>query len=272
MYKKFFIIIVVLVISISNIFASTLLNIDEYKEQDQNYLLKTYEVKTEDENIFVKNIDKKIFYYNKQYEFIDMKKSGGAKELTEDISINKDIVNYYDNGKFSITNLPEKINYIENGYNGYLDLNHNSINNYKKDDSNKYYITATYTGRLTKVLNNPYIYELKYKKINEIPITPMVVIGTIIFIFVIYILKNNVEIYNMQYGKWVLIGKMRINKPFIDISKLNYNVISNYYKIELSKNLTKKLYNKILSIKNNSRIKDKLVDEINNKFIFEIEI
>ncbi len=272
MYKKLFIVIVVLVISISNIFASTLLNVHEYEYQGQSYILKNYEVNTEDENVFIENIDKKIFYYNKQYELLDMKKSGGEKEVTEDISINKEIVNSYDNGIFSITNLPEKINYIENGYNGYIDLNHNSIKTYKKNDINKYYITATYTGRLTKVVNNPYIYELKYKKINEISITRIIVIGTIIFVFVIYIFKNNVKIYNMQNGKWILIGKMRINKSFIDLSKLNHKVICNYYKIELSKNLTNKLYNKILSIKNNSRIKDKLVDEINSKFTFEIEI
>jgi uncharacterized membrane protein (Fun14 family) len=205
-----------------------------------------------------------------------MSKTGGDETVTEDISNKKEIVTISKDGNISITNLPEYIKYNKNGYDGNLKLDVNNIKTISKYDKETnqyiYYTTAYYIGSLSKIVEKPYIYKVRYKEIYSIEFMPLMGIGFILIIIVIYILRKNVKIYNLQYGKWVLIGKMRIKKTYISLDKIKHKNITSKYKIELSKSIVKKLYNKLITIKKENKSTEKLVDKINEKFTFEINI
>jgi formylmethanofuran dehydrogenase subunit E-like metal-binding protein len=65
---------------------------------------------------------------------------------------------------------------------------------------------------------------------------------------------------------------MRIKKTYISLDKIKHKNITSKYKIELSKSIVKKLYNKLITIKKENKSTEKLVDKINEKFTFEINI
>jgi hypothetical protein len=276
MYKKILAILFGIAFLMSKVNASTLFETDKYRQDNEIYLTQKYEVSKSEEEQFVIDAKQDKSIYNKVYSFVDMSKTGGDETVAENISDKKEIVTISKNGNISITNLPKYIKYSKNGYNGNLKLDVNNIKTISKYDKDTnqyiYYITAYYIGNLSKIVEKPYIYQVRYKEVYSIEFMPLMAIGFILIIIVIYILRKNVKIYNLQYGKWVLIGKMRIKKPYINLDKLNHKNITSKYRIELSKNLTKKLYNKSIVIEKKNESIEKLVDKINDKFTFEINI
>lgn len=275
MYKKILAILFGIAFLISKVNASTLLNTDKYGQDDGNYLTQKYEVSKSEEEQFIIDAKKDKSIYNKVYSFVDMSKTGGDETVAEYISDKKEIVTISKDGNISVTNLPKYIKYSKNGYDGNLKLDVNNIKTISKYDKETnqyiYCTTAYYIGSLSKIVEKP-IYTVRYKEIYSIEFMPLMGIGFILIIIVIYILRKNVKIYNLQYGKWVLIGKMKIKKPYISLDKIKHKNITSKYKIELSKSLVKKLYNKLIIIEKENKSTEKLVDKINEKFIFEINI
>lgn len=275
MYKKILTMLFGIVFFVTNIYASTLIESNNYKENNESFLIQKYEVNKNEEEKFILDFKKEKSIFGIKYSFVEMSKTGGDETLNEDIIDKKEFVTISNKGNITITNLPNYIKYNENGYDGQLKLDSDNIKTIKEYDKinneYKYYTTACYIGNLSKIVEKPYIYLVKYKKLSNIAIMP-VIIGFILIVFVIYFLKSNVKIYNLQYGNWVLIKKMRIQKPYINLDKIKTKSITSKYKIELNKNLTKKLYNKIVIIEKENKIIEKLIDEINKKYVFEIDM
>lgn len=142
------------------------------------------------------------------------------------------------------------------------------------DNPLTYRVIAKYDGTATKEIDKPYIYTVKYKKVikEKQNIVVPVTIGTTsgIFVIVILFVLNNkkVKVYGLKYGKYDYLGKLKINKSVIDLSKLKQKQYSNRYKFELNKSTFKKYKNKDITIKNHN------VEKIYNvnKEIFEVNM
>ena len=144
------------------------------------------------------------------------------------------------------------------------------------DNPLTYRVIAKYDGTATKEIDKPYIYTVEYKKVikEKQNIVVPVTIGTTsgIFVIVILFVLNNkkVKVYGLKYGKYDYLGKLKINKSVIDLSKLKLKQkqYSNRYKFELNKYTFKKYKNKDITIKNDN------VEKIYNvnKDIFEVNM
>lgn len=148
-----------------------------------------------------------------------------------------------------------------------------------------YKVTAQYFGTATKKISNFYEYKVKYNKVEEkVPeiteeekrenIVVPVVGGTSIFIFiVIFFFTKNVTVYNYKDGKYVRVGKTRINiNNAINITKYSLFETTNKYKLKFSKRLTSKMKNKMITIiKGKSKVK-MLVNTDSENYTVEIRI
>lgn len=148
-----------------------------------------------------------------------------------------------------------------------------------------YKVTAQYLGNATKKVSDFYKYKVKYNKIEEkVPeidvekkkdnIVAPVIGGTSIFIFIIiFFFTKNVTLYNYKDGKFVKVGKIKLNKNnTINITKYSLFETTNKYKLELSKRLTRKMKNKMITIiKGKSKVK-MLVNTESEKYVIEIRI
>ena len=120
-----------------------------------------------------------------------------------------------------------------------------------------YSITARYKGEATKIIEKPLEYTLIYKeekikenvvepiqeKKNYLPIIASIGGTTTFFVILILYTSKNTKIYNLQDGKWRLVGKIHLSKKGkINLDKFEHLAISNRYKIELNKKAINKIY------------------------------
>ncbi len=144
-----------------------------------------------------------------------------------------------------------------------------------------YRVIAEYSGTATKEIEKPYIYTVKYEKIEsqveEIEVTGKqdivspILLGTtsgIFIIIVLFLTSKDVKIYNLQYGKYKYLGRLKIRKSVIDLSNLKKNVFGNRYKFILSDRAYKMYKNKNITIKKDNIVKTHYVD--NDKFEISI--
>ncbi len=271
MYKKVMAILFGIAIFLSNINANALINVREEFNNDNNYLIETYRVSKEAEDEFLKCIDKIKYNFMKKYEYVDYNKQVLEDEVTEEISKEIEYKNVTYNGNLYMTNIPNSIHYNENGYSGDLLLDRSNVKLNKNNEFgiDNYNYIAVYKAKLTKKVEPPYIYEIRYVEVIDYIFVPVVITGAML-ICIIYIFRKNVKIYNLQFGKWILIKKIRLRKSLIDISKIKHKSISDKYKIEISKSLNRKLYNKKITIQKDKSLIDKIIDKIEKKYEFEV--
>lgn len=150
------------------------------------------------------------------------------------------------------------------------------------DYPNTYSVTAQYSGTATKEIDAPYTYIVKYNKVEEKQpevieekennILPVLSGTTGLILLVIFFLTKNVTVYNYKNGKWVKIGKTRVFKDTVNLSKYSLFETTNKYKLEFSKKLTNKMQGKMITIsKNRTKIK-MLVKTSNEKYVIETRI
>lgn len=148
---------------------------------------------------------------------------------------------------------------------------------------NTYTITAEYNGEARKEITKPSKITITYKeKIMEQPIIeekdniliPVLGGTSVIIIFLggMFLFMNNVKIYNYQKGKWIYIGKALLINKKINLNRFINKEVTNKYRIELTKILTKKYDNKTIQIYKGTNKISKVI-HINNEITdFEIRI
>lgn len=143
-----------------------------------------------------------------------------------------------------------------------------------------YRVIAGYSGTATKEIEKPYIYTVKYEKIEDKEemkvekrqnIVAPILISTTSGIFVVIILlftNKNVKVYNLQHGRYKYLGRVKLRKSVIDLNNLKKNVFGNRYKFVLSNRAYKLFKNKNITIQKGNMIKTHYIDNDN----FEINI
>lgn len=155
------------------------------------------------------------------------------------------------------------------------------------DYPNTYSITAEYTGTATKEIESPYTYTVKYNKVEEKApdsitednqekqnnLLPVAGSTTGIILVVLFLFTGNVTVYNYRDGKYIKVGKTRINRNnTINLTRYSLFETTNKYKLEFSKKLTNKLQGKMITItKGKNKIK-MLVNTNDKKYIVETRI
>lgn len=144
-----------------------------------------------------------------------------------------------------------------------------------------YRVIAGYSGTATKEIENPYIYTVKYEKMENKKemkvekrqnIVAPILISTTSSIFVVVIIllftNRNVKVYNLQYGRYKYLGRVKLRKSVIDLNNLKKNVFGNRYKFVLNNRAYKKYKNKNITIKKDNIVKTHYID--NDKFEISI--
>ena len=149
---------------------------------------------------------------------------------------------------------------------------------------NTYTITAQYNGEAKKEITKPSKITVTYKeKVVEQPIieekgnnTLILMLGgtgtIIIFLGGIFLFMNNVKIYNYQKGRWNYVGKALLINKRISLNKFINKEITNKYRIELTKELTKKYGNKTIEIHKGINKINQVIHTNNEIMDFEIRI
>lgn len=150
------------------------------------------------------------------------------------------------------------------------------------DYPNTYTVTAEYFGTATKTEEHPITYVVKYEK--EEPevveekqdnnVLPVVGGTTGIILVIVLFLTRNVTVYNYKDGEYKKVGKVRATKAGkIKLDRFSLFETTNKYKLELSKNLTKKLKGKMITVsKNGTTIKMLVKENEKEKYIVEVRI
>lgn len=116
---------------------------------------------------------------------------------------------------------------------------------------------------------------IKVKKLNPLPVVAGTtasggLVGIILFMF----FKKNVHIYNMQSGKYELIGKQRIKtiNPNIDITPFEGKITTNMFKIVIAKSLANSLVGKDITVSLKDRQIHHTVLSSGVDYVFDIVI
>lgn len=150
------------------------------------------------------------------------------------------------------------------------------------DYPNTYTVTAEYFGTATKTEEHPITYVVKYEKEEpevveekqENNVLPVVGGTTGIILVIVFFLTRNVTVYNYKDGEYKKVGKVRATKAGkIKLDRFSLFETTNKYKLELSKNLTKKLKGKMITVnKNGTTIKMLVNGNEKEKYIVEVRI
>lgn len=150
------------------------------------------------------------------------------------------------------------------------------------DYPNTYTVTAEYLGTATKTEENQITYVIKYEKEQpeqveekqENNVLPVVGGTTGIILVIVFFLTRNVTVYNYKDGKYKKVGKVRATRDGrIKLDRFSLFETTNKYKLELSKNLTKKLKGKMITVsKNGTTIKMLVNSNEKERYIIEVRI
>lgn len=145
---------------------------------------------------------------------------------------------------------------------------------------NTYTITAKYLGVAERKNTNPLKITISYKeeKIeNEENNNTIVTIlggtsGIVVFLGALLLFMKNVKVYNYQNGKWVYLGKTILLNGKIRLDRFRNREKTNKYRIELSKNLTKKYKYKTIRILKGTNSVKQMINTNDEQIDFEIRI
>ena len=148
----------------------------------------------------------------------------------------------------------------------------------KINNPSTYRIIAGYNGTATKIIEKSYIYKVIYKEViqqnveNKQDIVVPVLVSTTSCIFVAIVLiffnQDKAKIYKIQYGKFVFLKNLRIDKSKMNLNKLKDSSNSSIYKIILNKKAYKKYKNTDITIIKNNKQKKYYIE----KDTFEVNI
>lgn len=138
--KKFIVTILIICTLCTTVFASTLPNsIREYKENNDTYIVKTYEVVEGTENEFERELATKYNNKFKVYELDNISKSGGTSIISKEETQIKIIETDSDKIEDVLPLFPSEIEYLEDDeYYGTLILDTSSILTTKISDGSYY--------------------------------------------------------------------------------------------------------------------------------------
>ena len=83
---------------------------------------------------------------------------------------------------------------------------------------------------------------------------------------------KNVKVYNYQNGKWTYLGKTLLLNGKIRLDSFRNKEITNKYRIELSKNLTRKYKDKTITISKGTNNVKQMIHTSDEQIDFEIRI
>lgn len=148
---------------------------------------------------------------------------------------------------------------------------------------NTYTITANYVGTVEKTVVNPLKITISYKEEKNIiddveekdnNVIPIIegTSGVIMFLGGLLLFMKNVKVYNYQNGKWTYLGKTLLLNRKIRLDRFQYKEVTNKYRIELSKNLTRKYKDKTITILKGTNSVKKMIHTYDEQIDFEIRI
>ncbi|MEG2235720.1 MAG: hypothetical protein RR144_04705 [Clostridia bacterium] len=145
------------------------------------------------------------------------------------------------------------------------------------DNPVTYTVTANYYGTAQKKEEKPLIYKLEYKNIKEEKdINYLSIIagtsGITLIVIACFFIRKNAKVYNLQNGKWVLVGSIFVSKPVIKLDRFSHKQVTNKYKIELSKNAVNKVTGKLVTVKKGKSSLARMINVVNEEYIFELYI
>ena len=148
-----------------------------------------------------------------------------------------------------------------------------------------YYATkqrVDYPNTYTVTSENPITYVIKYEKEQpeqveekkENNVLPVVGGTTGIILVIVLFLTRNITVYNYKDGKYKKVGKVRATRDGrIKLDRFSLFETTNKYKLKLSKNLTKKLKGKMITVsKNGTTIKMLVNSNEKERYIIEVRI
>lgn len=129
MVKKILIIMfATIMLTVTNCFATNIMNEEFITKDNIEYIKRSYSVPMDQEDDFLVNLENEFKIENKTYQIQDKNRTGGDIVETIDINTTKTITLDSNNTEYILSQLPQEMDYNENGYGGKYVLNTNSIN------------------------------------------------------------------------------------------------------------------------------------------------
>ena len=129
MVKKIVIIMfATIMLTVTNCFAMNIMNEEFITKDNIEYIKRSYSVPMDQEDDFLVNLENEFKIENKTYQIQDKNRTGGDIVETIDINTSKTITLDSNSTEYILNQLPQEMDYNENGYVGKYILDTNSIN------------------------------------------------------------------------------------------------------------------------------------------------
>lgn len=129
MVKKILIIMfATIMLTVTNCFATNIMNEEFITKDNIEYIKRSYSVPMDQEDDFLVNLENEFKIENKTYQIQDKNRTGGDIVETIDINTSKTITLDSNSTEYILNQLPQEMDYNENGYVGKYILDTNSIN------------------------------------------------------------------------------------------------------------------------------------------------
>lgn len=129
MVKKIVIIMfATIMLTVTNCFAMNIMNEEFITKDNIEYIKRSYSVPMDQEDDFLVNLENEFKIENKTYQIQDKNRTGGDIVETIDINTSKTITLDSNSTEYILSQLPQEMDYNENGYVGKYVLDTNSIN------------------------------------------------------------------------------------------------------------------------------------------------
>lgn len=129
MVKKILIIMfATIMLTVTNCFAMNIMNEEFITKNNIEYIKRSYSVPMDQEDDFLVNLENEFKIENKTYQIQDKNRTGGDIVETIDINTSKTITLDSNSTEYILSQLPQEMDYNENGYVGKYILDTNSIN------------------------------------------------------------------------------------------------------------------------------------------------
>ena len=167
---------------------------------------------------------------------------------------------------------------VENNPKGRKNSNFISVSNEYCLIYAKNKVKSSFIENIPKNIDDVVKYEKEEPEIveekQENNVLPVVGGTTGIILVIVFFLTRNVTVYNYKDGEYKKVGKVRATKAGkIKLDRFSLFETTNKYKLELSKNLTKKLKGKVITVsKNGTTIKMLIKENEKEKYIVEVRI
>lgn len=125
--KKIISVILLYILTIQNVFGSTLI----LEDKKDNVIYRQYEVNNKENNTFYNELEENTTIDNIQYQKVEYEVSGGNEKDTIEVTDTKEIITKTNSLKEILNYLPREIEYNKDGYMGKTNLNIDDIEVYE---------------------------------------------------------------------------------------------------------------------------------------------